>query len=262
MICVLAIGNSFSQDATHFLHQMAASDNVAMKVVNLYIGGCSLERHWCNITRDEAEYLYELNGRSQERQVSVREALEEEEWDFIVTQQASHDSGWPDTYEPFLSSMAGYLRQQCPGAQLLLQETWAYETDSTHDKFARYHNDQKEMYRRLCRAYKKASEGTGIPLIPCGDIIQTLREREPFRYGEGGMSLCRDGFHMSYLYGRYALAAAWYKAVTGRSLKGNRYVPETEFAGGEMAEPKLLELIRQVVEEAVPEALGTVPGQS
>ena len=50
--------------------------------------------------------------------------------------------------------------------------------------------------------------------------------------------------------------------VTGRSLKGNRYGPETEFAGGEMAEPKLLELIRQVVEEAVPEALGTVPGQS
>ena len=46
MICVLAIGNSFSQDATHYLHQIAASDNVEMKVVNLYIGGCSLEQHW------------------------------------------------------------------------------------------------------------------------------------------------------------------------------------------------------------------------
>ena len=46
MVRILAIGNSFSQDATHYLHQIAASDNVEMKVVNLYIGGCSLEQHW------------------------------------------------------------------------------------------------------------------------------------------------------------------------------------------------------------------------
>ena len=49
MISVLAIGNSFSEDATHFLHQIAEADNVSMKVVNLYIGGCSLEQHWYNI---------------------------------------------------------------------------------------------------------------------------------------------------------------------------------------------------------------------
>lgn len=255
MICVLAIGNSFSQDATHFLHQIAASDDVEMKVVNLYIGGCSLEQHWYNIGTDAAEYLYELNGQSQERHVSVSEVLGEETWDFIVTQQASHDSGWQDTYEPFLSSLVGYLREQCPGARLLLQETWAYETDSTHNKFVRYHNDQKEMYERLSRAYRAAAERVGLPLIPCGDIIQTLRQKEPFRYGEGGMSLCRDGFHMSYLYGRYVLGAAWYRAMTGRSLKGNGYVPQTAFAVGEEAKPELLELIRQVVEETMPGAL-------
>lgn len=38
MIHILAIGNSFSEDATHFLHQIAEADNVSMKVVNLYIG--------------------------------------------------------------------------------------------------------------------------------------------------------------------------------------------------------------------------------
>ena len=255
MICVLAIGNSFSQDATHFLHQMAASDNVAMKVVNLYIGGCSLEQHWHNICTDAAEYLYELNGQSQERYVSVDEALREEKWDFIVTQQASHDSGWPDTYEPFLSSMAGYLRERCPGARVLLQETWAYETDSTHSKFVRYRNDQREMYERLSRAYKEADGRVGLPLIPCGDMIQTLRAREPFQYEAGGMSLCRDGFHMSYLYGRYALAAAWYRAMTGNSLRDNGYVPEAENAAGEAAKPEVLELIRLVAQEAVPGAL-------
>lgn len=260
MIGVLAIGNSFSQDATHFLHQIAAADNVAMKVVNLYIGGCSLERHWHNITTDAAEYLYERDGQPTERYVSVREALQEEEWDFIVTQQASHDSGWQDTYEPFLTSMAGYLREQCPGARILLQETWAYETDSTHSKFARYHNDQMEMYQRLRDAYTAASKRVGLALIPCGDIIQKLRGTEPFRYGGGGMSLCRDGFHMSYLYGRYTLAAAWYRAMTGRSLKGNAYIPESGLAAGEEARPELLELIRRTVEEALPEAVRVVSG--
>ncbi len=256
MISVLAIGNSFSEDATHFLHQIAEADNVSMKVVNLYIGGCSLEQHWYNIGTDAAEYLYELNGQSQERYVSVSQVLKEEKWDFIVTQQASHDSGWQDTYEPFLSNMVSYLCEQCPQARLLLHETWAYETDSTHNRFVRYHNDQKEMYERLSRAYRAVSERLGLPLIPCGDIIQALREKEPFRYGEGGMSLCRDGFHMSYLYGRYVLGAVWYRALTGNSLKDNGYVPQTTFAAGENARPELLELIRQVVEETVSGALG------
>ena len=55
MIKILAIGNSFSQDATHYLHQIAAADQVDMKVVNLYIGGCSLERHWNNIQNKASE---------------------------------------------------------------------------------------------------------------------------------------------------------------------------------------------------------------
>ncbi len=42
---ILAIGNSFSQDATRYLYDIALSDNVNIKVVNLYIGGCSLELH-------------------------------------------------------------------------------------------------------------------------------------------------------------------------------------------------------------------------
>ena len=64
MIKILAIGNSFSEDATHYLHQIAAADQVDMKVGNLYIGGCSLERHWNNIQTNAAEYLYEENGAS------------------------------------------------------------------------------------------------------------------------------------------------------------------------------------------------------
>ena len=35
---ILAIGNSFSQDATYYLQKIAMSDGIDAKVVNLYIG--------------------------------------------------------------------------------------------------------------------------------------------------------------------------------------------------------------------------------
>ena len=73
---ILAIGNSFSQDATHYLHQIAAADQVDLDVVNLYIGGCSLERHWMNIQNEAEEYLYEENGESAGMHVSIQAALE------------------------------------------------------------------------------------------------------------------------------------------------------------------------------------------
>lgn len=44
---ILAIGNSFSEDATHFLHQIAMAAGVSTKVVNLYRGmfpGAALEQ--------------------------------------------------------------------------------------------------------------------------------------------------------------------------------------------------------------------------
>ena len=46
---VLAIGNSFSQDATRYLSQIAQKGGDTLSVANLYIGGCSLETHFRNI---------------------------------------------------------------------------------------------------------------------------------------------------------------------------------------------------------------------
>ncbi|MCI8353666.1 MAG: DUF4886 domain-containing protein [Lachnospiraceae bacterium] len=249
MINILAIGNSFSQDATHYLNQIAKEDCVETKVVNLYIGGCSLERHWSNVQSGAEDYLYELNGKSTEKYISIQEALKEERWDYIVTQQASHDSGWTDTYEPFLENLTRYIRKQAPWAEILLQETWAYEIDSTHDKFPRYHNSQQEMYERLRKAYNAAAQRHSLRLIPCGDIIQKLRRIPPFVYEEGGISLCRDGFHMSYIYGRYALAAAWYKTITGNSVAQNNYIPKTSFETDKKADQEALLVIKDIIEK-------------
>lgn len=246
---ILAIGNSFSWDATTFLHQVLCAGGVENTVVNLYIGGCSLERHWQNIESGEAAYQYLLNGQLTDRVVSIPEALAEREWDFIVTQQASHDSGWADSYEPFLTLITAYLREQAPNAVLCLQQTWAYETDSRHGSFMRYHRDQALMYRRLTECYQAAASRHDLLYIPCGTVIQALREKAPFRYQEGGMSLCRDGFHMHLIYGRYALACTWARSLCGKELQMTGYVPVSADDPSLPADAALLELIRQTVND-------------
>lgn len=244
---ILAIGNSFSEDATHYLHQIAKAGGIDTKVVNLYIGGCSLETHWSNAKEDAKLYLYQRDGNSTERYVSIKDALLEDEWDFIITQQASHDSGLQETYYPYIKHLFQYIKEFVPKAEVLLHETWAYEIDSTHKGFSRYNHNQEEMYQGLREAYKRAAAELEVRIIPCGDIIQEVRKKEPFQYGRGGMSLCRDGFHMDYIYGRYLLAAAWYEFILGKNSLDNIYIPETVFAPGVEVDFDKLNLIKECV---------------
>lgn len=97
---VLSIGNSFSQDAQRYLHRLAKHEGVELKTVNLYIGGCSLQRHYINMLDDNAAYDFEFNGEQTGIKVSIRQALASDDWEFITLQQASHFSGKYETYLP------------------------------------------------------------------------------------------------------------------------------------------------------------------
>jgi hypothetical protein len=246
---VLAIGNSFSEDATYYLHNISVAAGEEIFVVNLYIGGCSLEQHWLNIESGDQAYQYQANGVNTEKYVSIQETVQSAKWDYITTQQCSHDSGWENTYEPFLGLIIDYLKKQAPDAKLLLQKTWAYDINSTHRNFMRYNRSQEEMYARLSKCYSDMSEKYGLPLIPCADVIQKLRKLEPFDMEKGGMSLCRDGFHMHYIYGRYALAYTWARVLLGRSLLGNTYIPYSEYLPDEKADPGIIRLVQETIED-------------
>lgn len=88
MIKLLSIGNSFSQDTQAYLHDMAAAGGISIKAGNLYIGGCSLKQHWENASGDHAAYSYEENGTETGRIVSIRQALQQDDWDIVTFQQA------------------------------------------------------------------------------------------------------------------------------------------------------------------------------
>ena len=80
-----------------------------------------------------------------------------------------------------------------------------------------YNNDSKEMFRRISDCAEMVSKIFDIPVIPVGDFIQYLSgNTEVFNYTNGGLSLCRDGFHLSETYGRFAAASVWYKMFAGK----------------------------------------------
>jgi hypothetical protein len=249
MIKILAIGNSFSQDATAYLYDIAKADNVVLKVVNLYIGGCSLETHWRNIETDSALYEYELNGHSTDRKVSIKEALSEEDWDYVTLQQVSNDCGRIDSFYPYITEISDYVKGFVPQAEQLLHQTWAYELDTDHSAFINYNNNQVVMYHALTDTYQKVAEDLSLNIIPCGKVIQSLRTYPIFDYENGGLSLCRDGFHMSLVYGRYAVAATWYELILKQNILSNSFVPPA--IDGLDAEDNKIKLIKDIVHDII-----------
>lgn len=213
---VLSVGNSFSVDAQRWLHILAAENGIELHTGNLYIGGCSLETHWKNIEANAADYTYYVNGEDEGCLMSIAEALALDTWDVITLQQASHFSGEWQTYEPYLTDITAVVRAAQPQAKLFFHQTWAYEVDSTHEGFAAYHNDQNEMYHRILDVSATAAQHIGAQMLPVGEVIQALRRELPeFDYPNGGVSLNRDGFHLSLDYGRFAAAATWLHTLFG-----------------------------------------------
>ena len=120
---ILCIGNSFSQDATHYLHQIARSNGDDIQVANLYIGGCPLEKHFRNMHSEERVYNLMYNGQTTYFMVSIKEALLNRSWDIVTVQQASPSSPKPATYTPYGEELVAYVRKLCPKAKVQILRT-------------------------------------------------------------------------------------------------------------------------------------------
>ena len=217
---VLSVGNSFSEDAQRWLHEISLFGGERIDTFNLFIGGCSLCRHTECIEKGGKDYILQGNANGRLRETSANEIIENEKFDIVTVQQVSGLSGRPQTYEPYLGILLEYIKKHQPQAKIYFHETWSYEIDSTHGDFAFYNRDSGEMIRRISDCAAAVKRAYGIPVIPAGDFIEYLRENvSQFDYRGGGRSLCRDGFHLSLDYGRFAAAAVWYKTFTGETVK-------------------------------------------
>ncbi len=226
---ILAIGNSFSQDAVEqYLYELCAAEDIEVVIGNAYIGGCSLERHVNNAREDAPAYQYRkiVNGeKTNTKGVSLLEVIRDEAWDFISLQQASGFSGQYETYERSLPELAAYVRQNAsnPDMKLMMHQTWAYESTSTHKAFANYDKDQAKMFKAIVKSvYRAAPKLAHTDLvIPSGTAIQNGRTSFV------GDHFTRDGYHLNLDYGRYTAACTWFEAIFGRDVTQNAYRPDT-----------------------------------
>ena len=224
---VLAIGNSFSQDAVEqYLHELAVASGKPMIIGNMFIGGAPLSRHWKNAQGNKAAYSYrkiDVEGVKVTREeVSILTALQDEPWDYISLQQASPLSGKVDSYRLPLRALHQYIDSATAGkAKHIWHQTWAYAANSTHKGFANYNNDQQTMYQAIMEASANARELVRIDLlVPCGTAIQNARTSFI------GDSLTRDGFHLDLHIGRFIAACTWFEALFGEQAPVNRYHPD------------------------------------
>lgn len=223
---ILAIGNSFSEDAVEeHLSGLIRAEGLEVILCNMYIGGCSIERHVNNLRDNKPDYRYrkfDVDGTmTEEYGYTLERVLAEEDWDFVSVQQASHFSGQPESYA-LLPELVEYVRARVPeDAVIMFHQTWAYSPDSTHSQFYRYDNDQMKMYNAIVATVMQEVPKSGIELIiPAGTAIQNARTSHL------GNDLTSDGYHLSRPHGRYIASCTWLEAVLGVNPLGNTYCPE------------------------------------
>lgn len=222
---ILAIGNSFSDDTFEYLRRvLSALGEKDAFLGNLYIGGCSLERHAENARSGAPAYEFRTDAAGVWRTVygfSLGDALRFQPWDVVTMQQASALSGIAGSYSPYLCELISYVRRLAPTAKLVWNATWAYQKDSDHPDFVNYGKNQARMYENIADCVRGCVLPTGAfaAVAPCGTAIQNARTSFL------GDTLTRDGFHLSLGVGRYIAALTMAETLTGKIAKNLSFVP-------------------------------------
>ena len=211
---ILVISNSFGVDANRYFYGVCRAGGESVKVATLYIGSCSLYRHYRNMLSDERAYVLHVNGMDTGFHVSMKEALLADEWNIITFQQVSGLSGKYESYSPYLKELSAYAKKLAPAAKQYIHAIWGW---SDLKIASTGYETSDEMYAAADAAYKQAAADIAADgYIPSGSAMQKLYKA----IGEGAY---RDSKHASYGVGRYMLALVWYMTVFGKDIEGLVY---------------------------------------
>ena len=224
-IKVLAIGNSFSEDAVeNYLYELAAAQGDSLVIGNAYIGGCSIDRHLDNLKTGKTDYAFRkiVGGKKTDQKKSRLDSIiVNEPWDIITLQQASPLSGQPASCKNLGELKQMVLRLATnPNVEIVWHLTWAYPQKSRSGAFKNYEGSQEVMFDAIVNTAKEVLPSVGITrCIPSGIAIQLARE-------DLGDCMNRDDIHLSQSLGRFAAACTWCEFLTKKSVIYNSYWPD------------------------------------
>ena len=234
---ILAIGNSFSQDATRYLREIAKSNGDKIKVINLFIGGCPLYKHYLNILQNKNAYNIQVDGENIFFLTSIQTALASDRWDVVTIQQASKESPYFETYTPYLDLIKDTIKLYSPESKIYVHQTWAYHNDSPRLETMGFKSGA-EMFEKVEDAYNKMAEYIKADgLIPSGKLIQKL-------WDAGITNTHRDNHHISLGVSRYATALLWYGMLVNKDIDS---VPFNDF--DEEVTEEEIKIVKKAVKE-------------
>ena len=177
---ILTIGNSFADSAARALPPAVKSAGLKLNLTKANFGGCELRRHWSYMAAELANpadcRIYPWKR--------LCDTLSENNWDVVTIQQASHESWRSETFQPYASNIANFIRTYAPDAEIVIQQTWAYRAD--HPQFktgSEWGISQSEMYNRLTVNYKKLAADLGnLRIIPSGYAVQLARKTQSIKF--------------------------------------------------------------------------------
>lgn len=192
-LSVLAIGNSYSGNATSYLKTIAAAAGDEVVLGLAVTAGAPLDRHARRVKLDRddpshplghpypARYLpgYPATDGDPEK-ISLRDALTYRDWDVVTIQQASYKSFKSETLEPYATELIALIRETNPDARILIHQTWAYRIDA--NRLANWGMTQKQMHDGLVTSYDFLSLQHRLPQIPVGDAFALARTTPDWSY--------------------------------------------------------------------------------
>ena len=225
---ILAIGNSFSNNALEFLPILAKELGIEEIIIGkLYVGGCTVDGHW-NRAESGTDYeSFQVNTTGDTKwttypagQRSLRFALNLYDWDIITMQQGSPVSGMPDSLGN-LQNLIDFVNanKTNPNAKLYWHMTWAYSQFSNHSGFVNYGNDQMTMYNAIVDLTKNhiVPNNSFAGIIPAGTAVQNFRDDDADNKTIEQQFITSDGYHLQN-YSRVLASLIWLRTLTGLSL--------------------------------------------
>ena len=228
---ILAIGNSFTEDAFDFLPDLIQSAKIKnITIAQLIHGGSSLKDHYKCYQENSATYYFLVRsdqGAFVAQSYTLQQAITYTDWDIVVLQQLSCDAGRYQTYQPYLDNLTCAIKLNCKNAGVVLawQMTWAYGSQCTFVGFNYYNRNQKKMYKAIVETNKILLANTDIDIIiPSGTAIQNLRNTS---LNNPPLEITRDNQHIDLGAGRYTLACTWFQTLIApcfhTSIAGNSF---------------------------------------
>jgi len=169
---LFVVGNSFSNNATRYLPDLARAGGHELIMGTAQTGGCSFARHWHAVEAWLAN-PDDPNGKIYGGK-SLSEHLGQGPWDVITFQQFSLHSSAIGTYRPYAPKLHAHLRRLQPRAEILMHQTWAYRVDAARFGLIdgeRSASNQREMWVSSRAAYWEIARELRTRVIPTGDAF-------------------------------------------------------------------------------------------